>query len=258
MALMSFPCRPGVVSVLRVVRCANVRNVRCRPGICQVFSGRVSLRFMDIQIIPVTAYQQNCSLLCCKSTGRAAVVDPGGEPERILEIVSEAGVELEKILVTHGHFDHVGAVGRMARELQLPIEGPHRDDRFLLDTLPQWCQQFGFPPAEAFVPDRWLEQGDEVTFGEQTLEVLHCPGHTPGHIVLVHRQAAVAIVGDVIFQGSIGRTDFPRGNHAQLLESIRTRIWPLGDDVTLLPGHGPTTTVGEERRHNPFLQAGYG
>lgn len=213
---------------------------------------------MDIRIIPVTAYEQNCSLLCCTATGRAAVVDPGGEPERILDAVAKAGVELEKILVTHGHFDHAGAVGQLARELHIPIEGPHRDDRFLLDALPEWCSRFGFPPGEAFVPDRWLDEGDTVTFGAQTLEVHHCPGHTPGHVILFHRASRIAIVGDVIFRGSIGRTDFPRGDHATLLASIRERIWPLGDEVTLLPGHGPATTVGEERAHNPFLQGRYG
>jgi len=221
-------------------------------------SDRVSLSFMDVRIIPVTAYQQNCSLLCCEASGRAVLVDPGGEPERILGVVEDAGVTLEKILVTHGHFDHVGAVGRMARELGLPVEGPHRDDRFLLDTLPQWCEQFGFPPGEAFVPDRWLAEGDRVEFGRQALEVHHCPGHTPGHVIFFHRESRLAVVGDVIFAGSIGRTDFPRGDHRQLLDSIRRRIWPLGDDVTLLPGHGPTTTVGEERAGNPFLQGAYG
>lgn len=213
---------------------------------------------MDLRIIPVTPYQQNCSLLCCEASGGAALVDPGGEPEQILSVVEDAGVTLEKILVTHGHFDHVGAVGRMARELGLPVEGPHRDDRFLLDTLPQWCAQFGFPPCEAFLPDRWLAEGDSVDFGEQRLAVHHCPGHTPGHVIFFHAASRLAVVGDVIFAGSIGRTDFPRGSHPQLLDSIRRRIWPLGDDVTLLPGHGPTTTVGEERAHNPFLQGSYG
>lgn len=213
---------------------------------------------MKIRIIPVTAYEQNATLLCCESSGLGALVDPGGNPERLLDAVDKAGVTLQKILVTHGHFDHAGAVGALARELSLPIEGPHRDDRFLLDTLPQWCSQFGFPPGEAFVPDRWLDEGDRVEVGDQVLDVHHCPGHTPGHVIFVHRPSAIAIVGDVIFQGSIGRTDFPRGDHETLLDSIRQRIWPLGDQVTLLPGHGPTTTVGEERAHNPFLQGAYG
>ena len=213
---------------------------------------------MDITIIPVTAYEQNCTLARCESSGRAVLVDPGGDPERILEVARDADANLEKILVTHGHFDHAGAVGRMARDLGLPVEGPHEDDRFLLDTLPQWCAQVGFRGCEAFVPDRWLKEGDEVQFGDQVLQVRHCPGHTPGHVVFVHERDRIAIVGDVIFQGSIGRTDFPRGDHQTLLDSIRRRIWSLGDDVTLLPGHGPTTTVGEERAHNPFLQGGYG
>jgi len=213
---------------------------------------------MKIRIIPVTAYEQNCSLLTCEQSGRAALVDPGGDPERILKVVGQAGVRLEKILLTHGHFDHAGAAAAMARDLSLPVEGPHKDDKFLLDTLPQWCRQLGFPPCDVVEPDLWLEQGDTVTVGEQVLDVLHCPGHTPGHLVFFHRPSQFAVVGDVIFQGSIGRTDFPRGNHAQLLNSIRQRVWPLGDEITLYPGHGPSTTVGEERAHNPFLQGSYG
>lgn len=213
---------------------------------------------MNIRIIPVTPFEQNCSLLHCESSGQAVLVDPGGDPERILSVVSDVGATLQKILVTHGHFDHVGAVGRMARELGVPIEGPHRDDLFLLESLAQWCSQFGFPAPEDFLPDRWLQQGDLVTFGDQTLEVRHCPGHTPGHVIFFHPQDRIAVVGDVIFKGSIGRTDFPRGDHQTLLESIRGQIWALGDDVTLLPGHGPTTTVAEERAHNPFLQGAYG
>ena len=213
---------------------------------------------MNIRIIPVTPFAQNCSLLHCESSGEAVLVDPGGDPECILSEVSDIGATLQKILVTHGHFDHVGAVGRLARELGVPIEGPHRDDLFLLESLSQWCSQFGFPAPEDFLPDRWLAQGDRVTFGDQTLEVRHCPGHTPGHVIFFHPHDRIAVVGDVIFKGSIGRTDFPRGDHQTLLESIRGQIWPLGDDVTLLPGHGPTTTVGQERAHNPFLQGAYG
>ncbi len=213
---------------------------------------------MDIRIIPVTAYAQNCTLASCQETGSAALIDPGGDTDHLLEVARDAGLTLEKILVTHGHFDHVGAVGRLARELGLPIEGPHEEDRFLLDTLPQWCRQVGFPACESFLPTRWLREGDEVSIGNQLLRVHHCPGHTPGHVIFFHPLDRVAIVGDVIFQGSIGRTDFPRGDHQTLLDSIRERIWPLGDEVTLLPGHGPTTTVGEERAYNPFLQGRYG
>lgn len=213
---------------------------------------------MDVTVIPVTAFEQNCSLLRCPSTGRGALVDPGGDVDRLRAAVAASAVELERILLTHGHFDHVGAAARLAAEFGVPIEGPHRDDLFLLQTLPQWCRQFGFPDAEPFVPDRWLEAGDEVRVGEQSLQVRHCPGHTPGHLIFFHPDERFALVGDVIFQGSIGRTDFPRGDHATLLRSIRDQVWTLGDDVRLYPGHGPTTTVGRERAHNPFLQGAYG
>jgi hydroxyacylglutathione hydrolase len=213
---------------------------------------------MDVTVIPVTAFEQNCSLLRCPLTGRGALVDPGGDPDRLRAAMAAAGVELERILLTHGHFDHVGAAARLAAEFKVPLEGPHRDDLFLLQTLPQWCRQFGFPDAEPFVPDRWLEDGDEVRVGGQVLAVRHCPGHTPGHVIFFHAVDRFALVGDVIFRGSIGRTDFPRGDHAALLRAIREQVWTLGDDVRLYPGHGPATTVGEERAYNPFLQGSYG
>jgi hydroxyacylglutathione hydrolase len=213
---------------------------------------------MEIQVIPVTAFEQNCSLLRCPNSGRGALVDPGGDPGRLYDAIERAEVEIEKILLTHGHFDHVGAVADVAEHLGVPIEGPHEDDRFLLDTLPQWCAQFGFPPARVFTPQRWLQHGDTVTVGKQHLEVRHCPGHTPGHVVFFHPGAQIAIVGDVIFNGSIGRTDFPRGDQATLLRSIREQVFSLGDEVTLYPGHGPTTEVGYERRHNPFVQGSFG
>ena len=213
---------------------------------------------MEIQVIPVTAFEQNCSLLRCPNSGRGALVDPGGDPGRLYDAIERAEVEIEKILLTHGHFDHVGAVADVAEHLGVPLEGPHEDDRFLLDTLPQWCAQFGFPPARVFTPQRWLQHGDTVTVGKQHLEVRHCPGHTPGHVVFFHPGAQIAIVGDVIFNGSIGRTDFPRGDHATLLRSIREQVFSLGDEVTLYPGHGPTTEVGYERRHNPFVQGSFG
>ncbi len=209
---------------------------------------------MKVIVIPVTPYAQNCSLLYCEATQRAAVVDPGGEPDRIIAEAERAGVQIEKILVTHGHFDHVGAVATLATRLQVPIEGPHKDDLFLIEGLPEWCRQVGFPASDVFEPDRWLDEGDRVTVGKQELQVRHCPGHTPGHIVFFHPLNRLAIVGDVLFQGSIGRTDFPRGDHNTLLASIRDKLWPLGDDVTFLPGHGPPSTFGDERRNNPFVR----
>ena len=210
---------------------------------------------MTIQctIVPVTAYQQNCSVIKCEATGRAAIVDPGGDVERILQAVEQMDATVEKIILTHAHMDHCAASDVLRQQLDIPIEGPHKDDDFWLEKLPEWCQKSGFPHADAFLPGRWLEQGDTVTVGAVTLQVIHCPGHTPGHVVFLYPQQKVAWVGDVIFQGSIGRSDFPRGDHDTLVRSIRQTLFPLGDDVTFLPGHGPTSTFGEERRSNPFV-----
>jgi len=214
---------------------------------------------IKVSIVPVTAYQQNCSILKCEETGRGAVIDPGGDVERILEAVRQMDVNLEKILLTHGHMDHCAASDVLRQQLHIPIEGPQREDDFWIGKLPEWCRMAGFPHADAFEPDRWLEDGDRVQVGAQTLEVLHCPGHTPGHVVLFHRGQKLAWVGDVIFQGSIGRTDFPRGNHDELIRSIREKLFPLGDTVTFIPGHGPTSTLGRERQSNPFVaDARYG
>ena len=208
---------------------------------------------MKIEVVPVTAFQQNCSIVWCENTRRAAVVDPGGDLDRVLAAVERHGLTLEKILITHAHLDHAGATAELARRYSLPIEGPQIDDQFWIDQMPVQAKMFGFPPSERFTPDRWLAQGDRVTVGDVEFEVFHCPGHTPGHIVFFQRESRFAIVGDVIFAGSIGRTDFPRGNHDQLLRSIRENLFPLGDDVTFLPGHGPTSTFGAERRSNPFV-----
>jgi glyoxylase-like metal-dependent hydrolase (beta-lactamase superfamily II) len=208
---------------------------------------------MQALVIPVTPFQQNCTLLWCEQTLEAAAVDPGGDIDLILEEVQRAGVKLVKILLTHGHLDHVSATAELAGRLSIPIEGPQREDLHLLDILTQQCALYGFPAARSFVPNRWLEQGDIVHFGQEELEVLHCPGHTPGHVVFFHRRERLALVGDVLFKGSIGRTDFPRGDHGQLLNSIRGRLWPLGDDVVFIPGHGPRSTFGAERRSNPFV-----
>jgi glyoxylase-like metal-dependent hydrolase (beta-lactamase superfamily II) len=204
-------------------------------------------------VIPVTAFQQNCTLLVCSRTGKAAVVDPGGEIDRILEAAAGQGAEVEKVLVTHGHIDHAGGVAELAERAHVPIEGPHAGDRFLIEGLAEQGRHFGLAGARPFTPARWLEDGDAVAFGEVELAVLHCPGHTPGHVVFHHPAAKLALVGDVLFRGSIGRTDLPGGDLDTLVESIRAKLWPLGEDVTFIPGHGPTSTLGEERRTNPFV-----
>jgi len=219
-------------------------------GLCDNVCMDSSLR---CEIIPVTPFQQNCSLIWCTKTKRAALVDAGGEAARLLQRVAHHGLTLEKLLVTHGHLDHAGAVADLAEQLQLPIEGPHADDQFWIDGMPESAQKYGFPPVRSFTPDRWLQQGDTVQVGALTLDVLHCPGHTPGHVVFHHAPSQFALVGDVLFQGSIGRTDFPRGNHAHLIDAIRNRLFPLGDDITFVPGHGPVSTFGRERRSNPYV-----
>ncbi len=211
---------------------------------------------MEYRIIPVTAFAQNCSLLWCEETKQAAVIDPGGDIDLILASAARLGVTIVKVLLTHGHIDHAGGTAEIASRLAVPIEGPQREDEFWIRQLPEQCRMFGFPHCEAFTPDRWLDDGDTVRFGNVVLEVLHTPGHTPGHVCFFHRPSKLAVVGDVLFEGSIGRTDFPRGNHAALIRSIRERLWPLGDDVEFLPGHGPMSTFGEERRGNPFVADG--
>lgn len=208
---------------------------------------------MKYAILPVTPFEQNCSILQCEDTGNLAVVDPGGDIEVILDALNQIGGQLEKILVTHAHIDHAGAVADLADRLGVPVEGPQREDQFWIDMLPQQSQMFGFPPARTFTPTRWLEHGDQVTVGNTRLDVLHCPGHTPGHVVFVQPESRLAVVGDVLFAGSIGRSDFPRGNHAELVSSIRARLFPLGDDIAFIPGHGPMSTFGHERQHNPFV-----
>jgi glyoxylase-like metal-dependent hydrolase (beta-lactamase superfamily II) len=208
---------------------------------------------VKLVIIPVTPFQQNCSLLVCEETNRAAVVDPGGDLARIEAAIAQNGATVEKILLTHGHLDHCGGTAELAARLEVPVEGPQREESFWIDQLETQARMFGFPPARAFTPDRWLEQGDTVSVGRTRMQVLHCPGHTPGHVVFFSEADRLALVGDVLFAGSIGRTDFPSGDHAQLLASIRERLWPLGDDVRFVPGHGPMSTFGAERRNNPYV-----
>lgn len=209
---------------------------------------------MDFRILPVTPFEQNCTLFWCQHTGRAAIIDPGGEPDTIAAAITELSLTPERILLTHGHLDHVGASAEIARRYAIPIMGPHRDDAFLIDALDLQCQMFGFPPVESFQPDTWLAGGDQVQVGNTCLDVVHCPGHTPGHIVFVNTPERLAQVGDVLFRGSIGRTDFPRGNHDDLIDSIKQRLFPLGDDIRFIPGHGPMSTFGDERQHNPFVR----
>ena len=208
---------------------------------------------MKLAIIPVTPFQQNCSLVVCEATGEAALVDPGGDVERLLAAVEKSGARLARILVTHGHVDHCGGVAEIAARAGVPIEGPQREDAFWIDQLAQQGRSFGVPGARLFTPDRWLEGGDTVTVGNIRFGVRHCPGHTPGHVVFVQPEYRIAFVGDVLFQGSVGRTDFPRGDFDTLVRSITTQLWPLGDDIRFVPGHGPMSTFGDERRSNPFV-----
>jgi glyoxylase-like metal-dependent hydrolase (beta-lactamase superfamily II) len=208
---------------------------------------------ISVAVVPVTAFQQNCSIIWDTATKEAAVVDPGGDLDSILARAQRDNLQITKILITHAHIDHAGATLKLQQMLNVPIEGPHPDEQFWIDRLSEDGARYGIESFGAFTPTRWLFDHDEVTVGNQILEVIHCPGHTPGHVIFYHRATKFAIVGDVIFKSSIGRTDFPKGNHADLIHSIREKLFPLGDDVRFLPGHGPLSTFGEERRSNPFV-----
>ena len=204
-------------------------------------------------IAPVTPLQQNCTIVWCAKTKKAAIIDPGGEIPRLLGAIEAQGLTLEKIWVTHGHLDHAGGTAELQERTGVPIEGPHPDDQFWIDDIEQSGARWGLPGARSFAPDRWLGDGDTVQLGETEFEVFHCPGHTPGHVIFFNRKARFAQVGDVLFKGSIGRTDFPRGNFEQLIASITQKLWPLGDDVAFVPGHGPMSTFGAERKSNPYV-----
>ncbi len=208
---------------------------------------------LKAQIVPVTAFSQNCSIIWCDETMEGALVDPGGDVDRILEVAEKHGVKLTKILLTHGHLDHAGGSADIKEKLGLPIIGPQEEDKFWLDQIEDHARQYNMEGLRCCTPDKWLNDGDEVKVGNVTLEVLHTPGHTPGHIVFYDKADRVAFVGDVLFQGSIGRTDFPRGDHQTLINAITGKLWPLGDDVTFVPGHGPLSTFGAERQNNPFV-----
>jgi hydroxyacylglutathione hydrolase len=203
-------------------------------------------------IIPVTPLQQNCTLLWCTETMRGAFVDPGGDLSRLKDAARQSGATIEKILLTHGHIDHCGSAGIFAEELGVPIEGPHEDDLFWIAQLEQDGARYGIT-GKPFAPDRWLADGDQAMVGKLTFDIRHCPGHTPGHVVFHHPESRLALVGDVLFKGSVGRSDFPRGDQQQLIQSITTKLWPMGDDTVFVPGHGPTSTFGYERATNPFV-----
>lgn len=205
-------------------------------------------------IVPVTPFQQNCTLLWCEPGNRAVVIDPGGDLPQIERAIAEAGLTVERIWLTHGHVDHVGGAAELKAKLNVQIEGPHRDDLFLLQHVTESARSFGLENASNVTPDRWLQDGDQVQLGELKFEVLHCPGHSPGSLAFFNPEQRLAIVGDVLFAGSIGRTDLPGGNHQQLLRSIRNKLLPLGDEVAIISGHGPTSTIGRERATNPFLR----
>ena len=204
------------------------------------------------QIIPVTHFEQNCSLVWCDQTQEAALIDPGGDIPKLQAAIAALGLTLKAIWITHGHLDHAGAAAPLAAHYDVPIIGPHQADQFWIDGMPMQAQMFGFPAAQSFTPTRWLQDGDTVQIGQCTLQVRHTPGHTPGHVVFYNAPGRLAIVGDVLFKGSVGRTDFPKGDFDTLMASIRGRLWPLGDDVAFISGHGPMSSIGAERRSNPF------
>lgn len=208
---------------------------------------------LKYQVVPVTSFAQNCSIVWCDETMEGVVVDPGGDVKQLAAIIEELGVKVVNLVLTHGHLDHVGGTEPLAEILDVKIVGPHKADDFWLQGLENQSQMFGFPLTKAFQPHQWLEEGDTVSFGNQTMQVIHTPGHTPGHVVLFVEEAQLAFVGDVLFNGAIGRTDFPQGDFNTLISSIKTKLWPLGREVTFVPGHGPESTFGRERASNPFV-----
>jgi len=209
-------------------------------------------------IVPVSPFQQNCTVLWCTATKKAVVIDPGGDVPQILAAIKQADVTVDQIWITHGHIDHVGGAAELRDALKVPIEGPHLADKYLLDRVVESGRNFGMIGVRNFAPDRWLSEGDQVKVGELTFDVLFCPGHSPGSVVFFNKDMKFAIVGDVLFNGSVGRTDLPGGDHATLIRSITEKLLPLGDDVGFICGHGPGSSIGHERKTNPFLNGAMG
>ncbi|MDC3150611.1 MBL fold metallo-hydrolase [SAR86 cluster bacterium] len=211
------------------------------------------MAILKAAIITVTPFQQNCSVIWKEDTKIAAVTDPGGDLELIEKFIEDQNLTLSKIFITHGHLDHAAEAKALANKFNVVIEGPQIEDEFLTSTLETQGKAYGMPNAQNFVPDRWLNEGDQIELDGEKLDVYHCPGHTPGHIIFHHIESKLAIVGDVLFQGSVGRTDLPGGNMEALISAIREKLLPLGDDITFIPGHGPISTLGQERLTNPFV-----
>jgi glyoxylase-like metal-dependent hydrolase (beta-lactamase superfamily II) len=208
---------------------------------------------LRVELVVVTPFQQNCSVIWCSDTLEGAVVDPGGDTDKIKAVIDAHQLNIKQILLTHGHLDHAGGATQLREILKVPVNGPHKEDEFWLQGIEQQGKQYGFSGALNCQPDRWLDEGEEIGIGKEKLSTLHCPGHTPGHLVYYHKSSGLAFVGDVIFKGSIGRTDFPKGNKADLIDSITTKLWPLGDETRFLSGHGPLSTFGDERSSNPYV-----
>lgn len=209
---------------------------------------------LDLKLIPVTPFQQNCSLLYDVDTKEGVLIDPGGEADRLKAVLDDMGITLVEMWLTHGHLDHAGGADELRETLSVKVIGPHKDDQFWMDDIADHWAKYGHPGmGRSVVPDRYLEDGDVLELSGVKFDVLHTPGHTPGHVVIANQDMKIAFVGDVLFQGSIGRTDFPKGNHQQLLDSITSKLWPLGSDMRFVPGHGPMGTFGAERKSNPFV-----
>ncbi len=229
-------------------------DLTCWLDLLGLLGERPSMSTLELQIIPVTPFQQNCSLLWDKESLEAVLVDPGGEPERILEVVKSLGVTVKEIWLTHGHLDHAGGAKNIREQIGVPVIGPHEADQFWMDTIAESWAKYGHAGmGDDIVPDKYLKDGDTLSLASTEFKVLHTPGHTPGHVVIYNLNLKLAFVGDVLFRGSIGRTDFPKGNHQELLDSITQKLWPLGPDMRFIPGHGPMGTFGQERQDNPFV-----